>query len=174
MFVQFSFSQVAMHKVRVFFNVPIVGYRVVGAMAGEVAGFEMVQGPVENGAEEDKSILHEKEIGKLERDSEVSDSTIFSSHTDESSAAEENGVSDSSGSKNTGEEGPAPQKIHSFYFIRLRRYDDPNIKPEMDKLDKEMNQKNQIRIQLTDAIREKRVSQEFFRLNVVEMGRQSH
>ncbi|OIW08252.1 hypothetical protein TanjilG_15213 [Lupinus angustifolius] len=125
-------------------------------MAGEVEGFEMIQGPVENGAEEDKSISNEKECVKLEQDSGVSDSTILWSHADESSAAEENGVSDSSGSKDIGEEWPAPQKIHSFYFIRLRRYNDPNIKPEMDKLDKEMNEKNQVRIQLTDAIRAKR------------------
>ncbi|WVZ02826.1 hypothetical protein V8G54_023632 [Vigna mungo] len=41
---------------------------VVETMAVEVAGFEMVQEPVENGAEGGKPVLHEKENGKLEKD----------------------------------------------------------------------------------------------------------
>ncbi|WVZ24642.1 hypothetical protein V8G54_003186 [Vigna mungo] len=36
-------------------------------MAVEVVGFEMVKGPVENGAQGGKHVLHEKENGKLEK-----------------------------------------------------------------------------------------------------------
>ncbi|BAT76093.1 hypothetical protein LR48_Vigan01g236100 [Vigna angularis] len=39
-------------------------------MAVEVVGLEMVKGPVENGAEGGKPVLHEKENGKLEKDVE--------------------------------------------------------------------------------------------------------
>ncbi|XP_019453588.1 PREDICTED: proton pump-interactor 1-like isoform X2 [Lupinus angustifolius] len=125
-------------------------------MAVEMEGFVMVQQPVENSAEDDEFISHEKENRELEQDLGVADSLKFWSHGDESAATEENGVTDFSGPKDIGEEWPAPQQIHSFYFVRLRRSDDPNIKPEMDKLDKEMNQKNEARIQLTNAIRAKR------------------
>ncbi|CAL0333754.1 unnamed protein product [Lupinus luteus] len=125
-------------------------------MSGEVEGFVMVQWPVENGAVEDKFISHENENGELEQDPGVADSLKLWSHGDESAATEENGVSDSSGPKDIGEEWPASQTIQSFYFVRLQRYDDPNIKPVMDKFDKEMNQKNEARIQLTNAIRAKR------------------
>lgn len=131
-------------------------------MAVEVAGFEMVQGQVENGAEGDKSTSREKENGKLDQDSGVAEPIKFGSHGDESAKADGNGVSDSSVPSDAVEEWPAPKQIHSFYFVRCRPYDDPNIKSKVDKLDKEINQKNQARIKLTDALRAKRVSQEYF------------
>ncbi|KAK7257203.1 hypothetical protein RIF29_31004 [Crotalaria pallida] len=131
-------------------------------MATEAEGFEMVQGPVENGAEGDKSVLHEQENGKSEQDPGVEESVKFGSHGDESAAEKENGVSDSSAPKDVAEEWPESKEIHSFYFVRLRRYDDPSIKPKIDKLDKEMGEKNLVRIELTDAIKAKRVSHEYF------------
>ncbi|KAI9078304.1 hypothetical protein K1719_039680 [Acacia pycnantha] len=51
-------------------------------MAVEVTGFEMVQGPVENGFEGDKSVLVGKENGKLELDSGVSEPIKFCPYDD--------------------------------------------------------------------------------------------
>ncbi|KAK7313040.1 hypothetical protein VNO77_37386 [Canavalia gladiata] len=126
-------------------------------MSVEVVGFEMVEGPVENSDEGEKSISQENENEKLEQDAGAEEPIKFGSHEDEESAkAEENVVSDSNVPKDAVEEWPAPKQIHSFYFVRFRTYDDPNIKPKLDKLDREISQRNQVRIQLTDAVRAKR------------------
>lgn len=132
-------------------------------MAVEVEGFEMVQGPVETGAEGEKSISHEKENGKLEQDPGVAECINFGSHGDESAKAEGNGVSDSNVPKDAVEEWPAPKQIHSFYFARLRYYDDPSIQPKIDKLDKEINQENQVRFRIDSALKAKWVSEKYFR-----------
>ncbi|XP_061368330.1 proton pump-interactor 1-like [Gastrolobium bilobum] len=120
----------------------------------------MVQGPVEKGAEGDKSVS--SEIGKLEQAQGDGEAIKFGSHGDETAKAEGNGVSDSNVPKNAVEEWTAPEQTHSFYFVRFRPYDDSNIKSEIDKLDKEINQKNTERFQLADALKAKRVSREFF------------
>ncbi|TKY66512.1 Proton pump-interactor 1 [Spatholobus suberectus] len=125
-------------------------------MAVEVVEFEMVQGPGENSAEEDRSVSQENENGKLEQDAGVAEPIKFGSHGDESAKTEGNAVSESNVPKDAVEEWPAPKQIHSFYFVRFRPYDDPNIKAKLDKLDKEISQKNQARIQVTDALRAKR------------------
>ncbi|XP_014494486.1 proton pump-interactor 1 [Vigna radiata var. radiata] len=125
-------------------------------MAVEVVGFETVQGPAENSAEEDKPVSQEIENGKLEKEAEVAEAVPFGSHGDESAQPEEEVAPDSNVPKDAAEDWPAPKQIHSYYFVRFRPYDDPIIKANLDKLDKEMSQKNQARIQVTDALRAKR------------------
>ncbi|XP_027340030.1 proton pump-interactor 1-like isoform X2 [Abrus precatorius] len=125
-------------------------------MAVEVVGFEMVQGPLENGAEGGKSVLHEKESGKPERDLGAEEAIKFGTHEDESAKVEGNDVSDLNAPKDAVEEWPAPKQIHSFYFVRCRPYDDPAIKSKIDQLDKEVSKKNQARFQITEALKAKR------------------
>ncbi|KAI4322948.1 hypothetical protein L6164_022594 [Bauhinia variegata] len=121
-----------------------------------VEGFEMVEGPVENVADGGKAVLQEKENGKLEKDSGASETIKFGSQGDEPAKGEGNGVSDSNVPKDAIEDWPAPKQIHSFYFVRFRPYEDPNIKSKIDLLDKEINKKNQARFQITEALRAKR------------------
>ena len=123
-------------------------------MAVEVVGFEMVQGPMDTGAEGGKPILNEKEHGKLEKDSSAA--IKFGSHGNESAKGEGNKASDSSVPKEAAEEWPAPKQIHSFYFVRCRPYEDPHIKSKIDQLDKEITKKNQARYQVTEALKAKR------------------
>ncbi|XP_020223585.1 proton pump-interactor 1 [Cajanus cajan] len=125
-------------------------------MAVEVVGFEMVQGPVENGVEGPKPVLHEKENGKVEKDLGAAEAIKFGTHGDESVKGEENNVSDANVPKDAVEEWPAPKQIHSFYFVRWRPYDDPTIKSKADQLDKEISKKNQSRFQITEALKAKR------------------
>ncbi|XP_058754836.1 proton pump-interactor 1-like [Vicia villosa] len=125
-------------------------------MAVEIAGFEMVQGPIENGVEGGKSVAHEQENGKLEQDLGAGEAIKFGSHGDESAKGEANDVADSNTPKNAAEEWPAPKQIHSFYFVRCRPYDDPSIKTKIDLLDKEISKKNQARFQITEALKAKR------------------
>ncbi|KAK7324569.1 hypothetical protein VNO77_28241 [Canavalia gladiata] len=125
-------------------------------MAVEVVGFEMVQGPIENGAEGGKPVLHEKENGKPEQDLGAGEAIKFGTHGDESAKGEGNDVSDLSAPKDAVEEWPAPKQIHSFYFIRCRPFEDPIIKSKIDQLDKEITKKNQARFQVTEALKAKR------------------
>ncbi|KAJ7981748.1 proton pump-interactor 1-like [Quillaja saponaria] len=85
-------------------------------MAVEVVGFEMVQGPVGIVTEEDKSVLYEKENGKLDQVEGVSEPIKFGSHGDEP-VKEGNDVLDANIPKDAVDEWPAPKQIHSFYFI---------------------------------------------------------
>lgn len=127
-------------------------------MTVEVVGFEMVPGPVENIAEGEKSVSHETENGKLEQEPGAAEPVKSGSDGNEAAKAEVDGVPDSSGPKDATEEWPAPQQIHSFYFVRFRPYDDPDIKSKVDKLDKEIYLTNQARFQITEALKAKRVS----------------
>ncbi|KAK7317756.1 hypothetical protein RJT34_02241 [Clitoria ternatea] len=126
-------------------------------MTVEVVGFEVAQGPVEDNAEGDKSVSQENK--KLEEDAGVGEPIKFESNEDESAKAEGGVVvvADPNVPKDAVEDWPAPKQIRSFYFVRFRPYDDPKIKASLDKLDKEITQKNQARIKLTDAIRAKRL-----------------
>ncbi|KAK7335159.1 hypothetical protein VNO80_26935 [Phaseolus coccineus] len=114
----------------------------------------MVQGPVENGAEGGKPVLHEKENGKLEKDAGAVEAIKFGSHGDES--AKGNDVSEANVPRDAAEEWPAPKQIHSYYFVRWRPYEDPTIKSKIDLLDKEISKKNQGRFQITEALKAKR------------------
>lgn len=127
-------------------------------MAVEVVGFEMVQGPVENGSDGGKPVLHEKENGKLEKDQGAAEAIKFGTHGDESAKGEGNDVSDANAPKGAVEEWPAPKQIHSFYFVRWRPFDDPTLKSKIDQLDKDISKKNQARFQVTEALKAKRVS----------------
>ncbi|RDX96545.1 Proton pump-interactor 1, partial [Mucuna pruriens] len=125
-------------------------------MAVEVVGFEMVQGPVENGAEGGKPVLHEKENGKPVQDLGASEAIKFGTHGDESTKGEGNDALDANAPKDAVEEWPAPKQIHSFYFVRWRPFDDPTIKSKIDHLDKEISKINQGRSQITEALKAKR------------------
>ncbi|KAG4968989.1 Proton pump-interactor 1 [Glycine soja] len=126
-------------------------------MAGEVVGFEMVQGPVENGTEGGKPVLNEKENGKLEKDvGAAADAIKFGTHGEESAKKKGNDVSDVNAPKDAAEDWPAPKQIHSFYFVRWRPYDDPTIKSKIDLSDKDISKKNQARFQITEALKAKR------------------
>ncbi|KAK7272544.1 hypothetical protein RJT34_29205 [Clitoria ternatea] len=126
-------------------------------MAVEVVGFEMVQGPLENGAEAGKSALHEKENGQTEKDLGAGGAIKFGTHGDESAKVEGSDVSDvNTAPKDAVEEWPAPKQIYSFYFVRCRPYDDPTIKSKIDQLDKEISKKNQARFQVTETLKAKR------------------
>ncbi|XP_019425816.1 PREDICTED: proton pump-interactor 1-like isoform X2 [Lupinus angustifolius] len=125
-------------------------------MALEVAGFEAVQGPVENDAEIGQSVLHEKDNSKLEQALGAGEPIKFGSHGDESAKGDVKDVLEATVPKDAVEEWPAPKQIHSFYFVRCRPYDDPNIKSKIDQIDKEMNKKSQARFRVTEALKAKR------------------
>lgn len=125
-------------------------------MGVEVAGFEMVQGPVETVAVGDGSVLHEKENGKLDQGLSSHEPIQFGSHGEEPAKEDENGVADAKLPKDAVDEWPAPKQIHSFYFVRYRPYDDPKIKAKIDQASTESEKRTQARLKITDQLKARR------------------
>ena len=59
--------------------------------------------------------------------------------------------------QNATEEWPAQEQIHTFYFVKVRSYEDPKLKAQIDQADKEVQKKNKARLQITEALKAKRV-----------------
>ncbi|XP_073312571.1 proton pump-interactor 1-like [Primulina huaijiensis] len=65
-------------------------------------------------------------------------------------------VFESSAPKDAVDEWPEPKQVHSFYFVRYRAFEDPNLKNKLDLADKELQKRNQDRFQLIERLKEKR------------------
>lgn len=59
--------------------------------------------------------------------------------------------------KDAADEWPAPKKVHSFYLIKVRSYEDPKMKTKVMQIDKEIQKKNQARFVIIQALKDKRV-----------------
>ncbi|KAA8526825.1 hypothetical protein F0562_008946 [Nyssa sinensis] len=112
---------------------------------------------VENGSEENSSLLHEKENGKLNQGPGLNEPIKFGSHgTDEPVKGEGNNKPEVHFPKNAVDEWPAPKQIHSLYFIKYRSYEDSKLKAKLDQADKDIQKKTQARSQIIEKLREKR------------------
>lgn len=60
--------------------------------------------------------------------------------------------------KDAVDEWPEPSQIHSFYIVRYRAFEDRNLKAKLDVAEKELQKKNQARIQIFEKLKTKRVS----------------
>ncbi|KAJ6811762.1 proton pump-interactor 1 [Iris pallida] len=58
--------------------------------------------------------------------------------------------------KDAVDEWPEPKQIHTFYLVRFRSYEDPQLKAKIELADKEVQRKNQARFQITEALKTKR------------------
>lgn len=58
--------------------------------------------------------------------------------------------------KDAVDEWPAPKQIHTFYFIRVRSYEDPKLKTKLGDADKDLQRMNRSRAEIIEALKEKR------------------
>ncbi|XP_006659373.1 proton pump-interactor BIP131 [Oryza brachyantha] len=58
--------------------------------------------------------------------------------------------------KDAVDEWPEPKQTHSFFFVKVRPYEDPNLKMKLDQADKECQKKIQARSHIFEALRTKR------------------
>ncbi|KAH0449961.1 hypothetical protein IEQ34_020653 [Dendrobium chrysotoxum] len=65
-------------------------------------------------------------------------------------------VTDSAVPKDAVDEWPENKPTHYLYFIRYRSYEDLKLKTKIEHADREVQRKTQARIQITEALREKR------------------
>ena len=121
-------------------------------------GSDMAQVSVDKVTEVDKSFLHDKENGKLDKDPVHNEPIKVGSHGEEPDKGEENNASNADFPKDAVDEWPAPKQIHCFYFVRYRPYES-KIKAKIDQADKEMQKWNKARFQLIDELKAKRVSE---------------
>ncbi|KAK6134600.1 hypothetical protein DH2020_031659 [Rehmannia glutinosa] len=100
---------------------------------------------IENGSELNESVVNEKV-----------DITFGTHGVDEPVKGEVNNVSESNVPKDAVDEWPEPKQIHSFYIVRYRALEDQNLKAKLDVAEKELQKKNQARLQIVEKIRAKR------------------
>lgn len=98
--------------------------------------------------------------GKLNKEVEVKGTVEpikFGSHgTDVPVNGAEEAVANSVFPENAVDEWPEQKKVHAFYFVRVRPFEDPKLKTRIEYAEKELQKKNQAFFQLTDAIKAKR------------------
>lgn len=93
---------------------------------------------------------------KLTQGLVVDEPIKFDSHgRDEQIKRQVNEVSESNTRENAVDEWPEPKKIHTFYFVRHRQYDDPKLKSKLDLADKELQKMNQARSEISEALKAK-------------------
>ncbi|KAK8706207.1 hypothetical protein V6N13_049782 [Hibiscus sabdariffa] len=105
-------------------------------------GVEIVGSNMARVAEVDKLFLLDKENVKLDHDP-VHDDTIKV-------------VSDPNVPTDAVDEWPVAKQIRSFYFVRYRLYDNPEIKAKIDQADKELQKWNRARFKITDELKARR------------------
>lgn len=122
-------------------------------MAIEIEGFEMAPAPTET--------LYEKENGQFDKGAKFGETVTFGSHEEKPSLGEGNKVSEVNFPKDAVDEWPAPKRIHTFYIVKYRSYEDPSIKVKIEQADKEIQRRNLAKFQITETLREKRVIRKF-------------
>ncbi|KAG1346578.1 Proton pump-interactor BIP131 [Cocos nucifera] len=78
------------------------------------------------------------------------------SHGAKEETKEADHVTNANFPKDAVDEWPAPKKIHTFYFVKFRSYEDPKLKTKIEQTDKDIQKKNQARFQITEALKAKR------------------
>ncbi|XP_051128751.1 proton pump-interactor 1-like [Andrographis paniculata] len=82
----------------------------------------------------------------------------FGSHVVEPFNGEANKVSDHNLPKDAVDEWPEPQQIHPFHIVRYRVLEDQSLKAKLDLADKELQKKNQARLQIVEKLKSKRAA----------------
>lgn len=100
-----------------------------------------------------------EENGKMHQGICPSEPIIFGSH-DVDEPVNIKGISASVPDvpKDVVDEWPEAQKIHSFFFVKYRSYEDPKLKAQLEYADSDLRKKDQARSQLIEKMRAKKVS----------------
>lgn len=114
----------------------------------------LVHVPVEAGTEQSNL---PKENGKPYHGSGITEPIKFGSHGAEEPKKEEvSRIPVSNVPKDAVEDWPEPQKVHSFYTVKFRRFEDPKLKAKIELAEKELQKKNQARSQIIEKLKAKR------------------
>ncbi|MCL7025532.1 hypothetical protein MKW94_025506 [Papaver nudicaule] len=126
-----------------------MGVEIMGGDVAHVPANEVTEG-------EKKTLVHEKENGKVNQEPVIDEPIKFGSHGNDVPVKEEASAKDTNLPKDAVDEWPEPKKIHSFYFPRVRPLDDPKLKVKVEQAEKELRRKNDARFQILEKIKAKR------------------
>ncbi|KAI3466107.1 hypothetical protein Pfo_022770 [Paulownia fortunei] len=91
----------------------------------------------------------------------------FGSHgADEPAKGELDKLSESNLPKDAVDEWPEPTQIHSFYIVKYRTFEDRNLKAKLDVAEKELQKKNQARMQIFEKLKTKRAERAQIRTQI--------
>ncbi|GFP78617.1 proton pump-interactor 1 [Phtheirospermum japonicum] len=110
------------------------------------------------GVEVVQSNLSVDEVGKVD--------IKFGSHADEPATGDLNKLSGSNLPKDAVDEWPEPAQIHSFYIVKYRALEDRNLKAKLDVAERELQKKNQARLQLFEKLKTKRAERAQIRTQI--------
>lgn len=124
----------------------------------EILGTDATVGPVKDGINGEN--IHHPEFDDKEKTNlgQIAEEPIqFGSQA--ASGGKKDGKPMTNGSflQNATEEWPAQEQIHTFYFVKVRSYEDPKLKAKIDEAEKEVQKRNKARFQITEALKAKRV-----------------
>lgn len=135
-------------------------------MSVEILGAELAQGQAKEGVHLNIEDVKPNQGSESEEPIKFGAVDGFHGTANGPSKGDSGPSADANFPKDAVDEWPAPKQIHSFYFVRFRSYEDPNLKVKIDQADKEIQKKNQARFQLIEALKAKRVRQNSFHLPI--------
>ncbi|CAA7407576.1 unnamed protein product [Spirodela intermedia] len=123
-------------------------------MGVEILKDDFTSQPVEDTADQNKT-------GKLDQPCEL-EKTVNFDLVDSTQETVGVAIADTNDSRNDNlpkdavDEWPAPQKIHTFYFVKYQSHEDPKLKARLEQVDKEIQKRNKDRFLITEALKKKR------------------
>ncbi|XP_074558098.1 proton pump-interactor 1-like isoform X2 [Curcuma longa] len=123
-------------------------------MVMEILGHDTNQENINEGTEGDNSFVAIKE-SKLET-KHGNGQELVRTNVANGEAKEGDQSVDANFPKDAVEEWPAEKKVHNFYLVRFRTFEDPKLKARIDNADREVTKCTQTRFQITEALKAKR------------------
>lgn len=124
----------------------------------EVVGAEAAPAQVKV-ADEEVTLFQDKESQATAKERE--EAAVFGSDNGKAAA------NDMAPPKDAAEEWPEPKQTYTFYFVKIRSFEDPKLRAKLEQAEKDFQNKIQARAKIIEAIKAKKVF--FLKLNI-EVG----
>ncbi|EMS53935.1 hypothetical protein TRIUR3_33747 [Triticum urartu] len=116
-------------------------------MGMEVAGAEAAPAQVKV-ADEEVTLFQDKESQATAKERE--EAAVFGSDNGKAAA------NDMAPPKDAAEEWPEPKQTYTFYFVKIRSFEDPKLRAKLEQAEKDFQNKIQARAKIIDAIKAKK------------------
>lgn len=118
----------------------------------EVVGAEAAPAQVKV-ADEEVALFQDKESQATARERE--EAAVFGSDNGKAAANAPNG-SDMAPPKDAADEWPEPKQTYTFYFVKVRSFEDPKLRAKLEQAEKDFQNKIQARSKIIEAIKAKK------------------
>ncbi|WOL00750.1 proton pump-interactor 1 [Canna indica] len=108
-----------------------------------------------NGANGDAK-AGDKSFNAMDDKTDIKQGLVDTSNGANGDVKEGDKLADANFPKDAVDEWPAEMKIHNFYLVRYRTFEDPKLKTKIDHADKEVTKCTQTRFRITEALKAKR------------------